>query len=130
MTEAERLRIIHHLITSPWSEGGAGVTPKEGQWKNVESIFPLHDHTFNKEWIKKWSTMTFLKIEDLDQIRNRFGEKVISRSPGEFTKVADPQFRLPFTLPLHNPTFNFSFSLPPLVLLLGSSSALSPQCLR
>lgn len=76
LTEAERFRIIHHLITSPTEEGGAGVTPKEGRWKNVESIFPLHDHTFNKEWIKKSSTMTFLKVEDLDEIRNRFGEKV------------------------------------------------------
>ncbi|KAL9003341.1 MAG: hypothetical protein Q9188_003791 [Gyalolechia gomerana] len=76
LTEAERFRIIHHLITSPREEGGAGIIPKEGQWKNVESVFPLHDHTFNKEWIKKWSTMTFLKVEDLDQIRDRFGEKI------------------------------------------------------
>ncbi|KAL9030096.1 MAG: hypothetical protein Q9196_001736 [Gyalolechia fulgens] len=76
LTEAERFRIIHRLITSPRKEGGAGVIPKEGQWKNIESIFPLHDHTFNKGWIKKWSTMTFLKVEDLDQIRDRFGEKI------------------------------------------------------
>ncbi|KAL8832243.1 MAG: hypothetical protein Q9170_004964 [Blastenia crenularia] len=76
LTEAERFRIIHHLITSPTEEGGAAIVPKEGQWKNVESIFPLHDHTFNKEWIRKWSTMTFLKVEDLDQIRDRFGEKI------------------------------------------------------
>lgn len=76
LTEAERIRIVHHLITSPREEGGAGITPKYGQWENVESLFPLHDHTFNKEWIKKWATMTFLKVEDLDEIRNRFGEKV------------------------------------------------------
>jgi len=76
LTEAERLRIVHHMITSPREEGGAGITPKTGQWKNIESIFPLHDHTFNKEWIKKWSSQTFLKAEDFDQIRNKFGEKV------------------------------------------------------
>ncbi|KAI4202098.1 MAG: hypothetical protein LQ350_002765 [Teloschistes chrysophthalmus] len=76
LTEAERFRITHHLITSPKEDGGAGIIPKEGQWKNVESIFPLHDHIFNKEWIKQWSTMTFLKAEDLDQIRDRFGEKI------------------------------------------------------
>lgn len=80
LTEAEKFRIIHHLITSPREEGGAGIIPKEGQWKNVESVFPLHDHTFNKEWIKKWSTMTFLKVEDLDEIRDRFGEKVTCKS--------------------------------------------------
>ncbi|KAL8956741.1 MAG: hypothetical protein Q9193_005814 [Seirophora villosa] len=76
LNEAERFRIIHHLITSPLDEGGAGIIPKEGRWKNVESIFPLHDHTFNREWIKKWSTMTFLSVEDLDEIRDRFGEKI------------------------------------------------------
>lgn len=64
------------MITDDREEGGAGITPKHGEWKNVESLFPLHDHAFNKEWIKKWSTMTFLKIDDLDDIRNRFGEKI------------------------------------------------------
>lgn len=76
LTEAERYRMIHHLITSPPEEGGAGVVPKDGQWKYVESIFPLHDKAFNKEWMKRWSTMTFLKPEDLDSIRDRLGEKV------------------------------------------------------
>lgn len=76
LTEAERFRIVYHLITSSKEAGGAGIIPKEGQWKNVESIFPLHDKAFNKEWIKKWSTMTFLKAEDLDDIRDRLGEKV------------------------------------------------------
>ena len=76
LTEAERYRIVYQLITGSKEEGNAGITPTHGQWKNVESIFPLHDHTFNKEWIKKWATMTFLKVEDLDEIRNRFGEKV------------------------------------------------------
>lgn len=76
LTEAERLRSTHHLITSPRVEGGAGITPGHGQWNDVESIFPLHDHAYNKEWIKKWATMTFLKVDDLDEIRNRLGEKV------------------------------------------------------
>jgi len=74
--EAERLRIIYQLITNPVAEGGAGITPKEGEWDNVESIFALHDHAYNKDWIKKWSTTYFLHAEDLDDIRNRLGEKV------------------------------------------------------
>jgi anoctamin-10 len=74
--EAERLRIIYQLITNPTYEGGAGVTPKEGEWENVESIFALHDHAYNKDWIKKWTQSYFLKTEDLDDIRNRLGEKV------------------------------------------------------
>jgi anoctamin-10 len=44
-------------------------------------MFPLHDHTFNKEWIKKWSTSTFLKAEDLDEIREKLGEKVSDHWP-------------------------------------------------
>lgn len=48
LTEAERLRIVWQLITLPDSEGGAGITPKQGQWDLVESVFPLHDHEFNK----------------------------------------------------------------------------------
>ncbi|KAF1837039.1 DUF590-domain-containing protein [Decorospora gaudefroyi] len=74
--EAERLRIIYQLITNPPSEGGAGITPKEGEWENVKSIFPLHDHVYNKDWIKKWTSQYFLTTEDLDDIRNRLGEKI------------------------------------------------------
>ena len=76
MGEAERLRIIYQLITNSQSEGGAGITPKKGEWENVESIFALHDHVYNKEWIKKWSTQWLLTPEDLDDIRNRLGEKI------------------------------------------------------
>lgn len=76
LTEAERLRIIYQLMTNPVSEGGAGITPKKGAWENVESIFALHDHAYNKQWIKKWSTQYLLTSEDLDEIRNRLGEKI------------------------------------------------------
>ncbi|KAF2644760.1 DUF590-domain-containing protein [Massarina eburnea CBS 473.64] len=74
--EAERLRIIYQLITHPQSEGGAGITPKEGEWENVHSLFALHDKAYNDDWMKKWRTSYFLKTEDLDDIRNRFGEKI------------------------------------------------------
>ena len=67
------------MITSPREEGGAGIIPKQGEWKNVESIFPLHDEKFNKEWMTKWSTTTFLKAGDIDEIRDRLGEKVFAR---------------------------------------------------
>ena len=73
---AERLRIVYQLITSPIDEGGAGISPGHGEWENVESVFALHDHDFNKQWLKKWATQYTLKIEDLDDIRDRFGEKV------------------------------------------------------
>ncbi len=93
LTEAERLRIIHGLITHPHSEGGAGITPSTGKWKNVESIFALHDHVYNKEWIKKWSTQYLLKPEDLDEIRDRMGEKIafyFAFTQAYFTFLAAP----------------------------------------
>ncbi|KAJ5691818.1 Acyl-CoA N-acyltransferase [Penicillium macrosclerotiorum] len=74
--EAERLRVINHMITLPSEEGGAGITPKHGEWKNVTAVFPLHDEETNKKWLQAWSQKTFLSDDDLDQIRNKFGESV------------------------------------------------------
>ena len=48
MTDAERLRLVYLLITLPEDEGGAGITPKQGEWNCVESLFTLHDKKFNK----------------------------------------------------------------------------------
>lgn len=76
MTEAERLRLVYLLITKPRNEGGAGVTPKKGEWKGVESIFPLHDHAFNKAWIKEITSKYLLTTDDLEAIKDRFGEKI------------------------------------------------------
>ncbi|KAK3391065.1 calcium-activated chloride channel-domain-containing protein [Podospora didyma] len=76
VSEAERLRLAYLLITKPKNEGGAGITPKVGHWKYVASIFPLHDHDFNRQWIKQWSTKYYLDNDDITEIRDRFGERV------------------------------------------------------
>lgn len=76
VTPAENLRVVYLLITKPQNEGGAGITPKYGEWKNVQSIFPLHDSKFNSVWVKNLSSKYLLEEEDLTQIRDRFGEKV------------------------------------------------------
>lgn len=76
VTEAERLRLVYLLITKPKNEGGAGITPKVGRWKQVTSIFPIHDQSFNSSWITGWSKKYFLDEEDLDHMRNKFGESV------------------------------------------------------
>jgi len=75
LTEAERLRIVYSLLTLPPSEGGAGITPGKGEWSFVEGIFSLHDHEFNKEWMKRWSTTWTVGPEELGNIRDMFGEK-------------------------------------------------------
>jgi anoctamin-10 len=76
ITEAECLRLVYLLITKPKNEGGAGITPKSGDWKCVESIFALHDHQFNKTWIKQLTSKYFLNSKDLVEIKDRFGEKI------------------------------------------------------
>jgi hypothetical protein len=76
VTEAERLRLAYMLITRPRNEGGAGVTPKMGQWRFVTAVFPLHDRAFNRTWITEWSKKYYLEGEDIDRIRDRFGERV------------------------------------------------------
>ncbi|KAL6896524.1 calcium-activated chloride channel domain-containing protein [Trichoderma evansii] len=76
VTEAERLRLIYLLITKSRNEGGAGISQGQGQWKYVESIFPLHNNAFNKEWLHKWSQKYILDQSDLDDIRDKFGEDV------------------------------------------------------
>lgn len=76
VTEAERLRLVYLLITKPRNEGGAGITPKKEEWEGVESIFALHDHQFNKAWIKHLGSKYYLNQKDLEDIKNRFGEKI------------------------------------------------------
>ncbi|KAH7328319.1 calcium-activated chloride channel-domain-containing protein [Stachybotrys elegans] len=76
ISEAERLRLIYLMVTKPKDDGGAGITPGTGQWRFVKSVFPLHDHAFNKAWIQKWSGKYLLDQADLDEIRDKFGESV------------------------------------------------------
>lgn len=76
LSDAERLRTVYQLITNDEKDGGAGVRPHDEDWPELESLFCLHDHAFNKHWIQKWSTKWKLDIEDLDEIRYKFGAKV------------------------------------------------------
>lgn len=76
LTEGERLRMIHSMMTAQTFDGGANITPNHGEWEFVESVFPLHDHERNKKWLANFSKKTFLTPEDLDEIRNAVGEKV------------------------------------------------------
>lgn len=73
---AERLRVVYLLMTKAKNEGGAGITPGSGVWKNVDSIFPLHNHAFNRNWIQKMSSKYLIDDADLNEIRDSFGESV------------------------------------------------------
>lgn len=127
--EGERLRIIHRLITNPESEGGAGIIAKQGEWENVESIFALHDHAYNKSWIKRMSTKYLLEPADLDEIRDRLGENVSAPSgPCSYavTMLIWTLVRLPFILHSPSPTLPSSSFLLPLAQQPGFCSVDTP----
>ncbi|KAI9250932.1 calcium-activated chloride channel-domain-containing protein [Phascolomyces articulosus] len=74
LTEAERLRIVYEMLTETEAEGGANISPEVDPY--VDSIFPLHNDQFNKEWIRTWSKKSLINDQDLNKIRNQFGEKI------------------------------------------------------
>lgn len=76
ITPAEKLRLIYDFLTSPTYDSGLAITPTIGEWSFVTSIFPLHDTELNKKWIKRWSTKWVIDDEELNWLRNQFGEKV------------------------------------------------------
>ncbi|KAJ1939681.1 hypothetical protein EC988_007248, partial [Linderina pennispora] len=74
MSPSERQRIVYKLIVGPVEDGCADVNPERERW--VECVFPLQDRSFNKEWIKHWSSKWLIDRHDLRSIRHHFGEEI------------------------------------------------------
>jgi len=79
--EAEGVLCAYHLVNWQKEQGGAAITPGFGKWKNVKSIFPIHNGPANKDLLKHLSQKMFLTKEDFDKIRDLFGAKVRSNYP-------------------------------------------------
>ena len=60
LTDSDRLRMVHSLITGLPSEGGAGIYPGESPF--VDGILPLHDWDFNKVRSILFRTRPLLEI--------------------------------------------------------------------
>lgn len=123
LSESERLRMIHAMITSQRMDGGANITPKHGEWKNVEAIFPLHNDERNKKWLADFTKKTFLTPEDLDHVRDAVGEKV-STEP-QFAGIILTADRLHTTMLSSSPISNSLHSQLHLERLSGFYSATS-----
>ena len=80
-TESENLRSMYHLVTWRKELGGAGIMPGQDQWKNVKSVFPIHNKVRNKALLSKFSRQATLNRADLDEIRAVYGEKVCIGPP-------------------------------------------------
>lgn len=74
ISAAERQRLVYRIIVGPASDGCAEINAEKSQY--VDSIFPLQDRAFNKEWIKSWSSKWLINRQDLRQIREHFGEEI------------------------------------------------------
>jgi anoctamin-10 len=74
--EAEDILSMYHLVFWRKELGGAGITPEHGEWKNVPSIFPLHNNAANRALLARLSTRVFLSMEDIDSIRDLLGTKI------------------------------------------------------
>jgi anoctamin-10 len=74
--EAEDVLSMYHLVFWRKELGGASITPGHGEWKNVPSIFPLHNNAANRALLARLSTRVFLSMEDIDSIRDLLGTKI------------------------------------------------------
>ncbi|KAI9322344.1 calcium-activated chloride channel-domain-containing protein [Dichotomocladium elegans] len=74
LTEAERLRIVYEILTSPEADGGANISPNVDPF--IDSIMALHNDEFEKHLVRSWSRKWLINNEDLLHIRNHFGEKI------------------------------------------------------
>lgn len=77
LTQADRIRLVHDLITSP--DRGAGITPLQGQYTRIKSIFPPHDVEFNRRWLREWTSINHafsIPQKELDRIKDVQGESV------------------------------------------------------
>ncbi|KAJ1921299.1 hypothetical protein IWQ60_006795 [Tieghemiomyces parasiticus] len=74
VTPAERLRLVYRILTADPSEGGAGLHPE--RHPAIETIYPLHNKRFTRNWIKTWSLKWLIDQRDLSAIRDHLGEKV------------------------------------------------------
>lgn len=76
LTPAEKLRLIHSFLTYPEYDHGLGITPNHGEWSFVKSIFPLQDTELNKKWIKRLGSKFIIDDNEINWMRDQFGEKV------------------------------------------------------
>ncbi|ORY05118.1 DUF590-domain-containing protein [Basidiobolus meristosporus CBS 931.73] len=74
LTDSERLRLVHRIIVGAEEDGCAGLDPESVD--EVDALFPIHDRKYNKKWLKKWSTSWRIKQDDLQDLRNHFGETI------------------------------------------------------
>ncbi|KAI0242604.1 hypothetical protein L0F63_000357 [Massospora cicadina] len=72
-TTAERLRLVHQILTSPVESGGAGISQGD---PFVECLYPVHDRKFNRAWLKRITTKWRVDFDDLTVVKDHFGAEL------------------------------------------------------
>ncbi|KAJ7114116.1 calcium-activated chloride channel-domain-containing protein [Mycena epipterygia] len=75
LSPADRIRLVHALITSTPADGGLGISSDSSEWDLVESVMALHDREFNEHWIHAWTTSRFVSVKQ-ERLREQFGDSV------------------------------------------------------
>ncbi|CED84280.1 Protein required for meiotic chromosome segregation [Phaffia rhodozyma] len=78
---AERLRLIHELVTGAIEQGGLAITANTYPWPHVVSIFALHDDMVDQQWKDAWVKKDWkvgLTIEDseTDLVLDNHGQQI------------------------------------------------------
>lgn len=116
LSPADRIRLVHAYITSTPADGGLGISPDSPEWDLVESIFPLHDRSFNELWVRAWKPRTIASVQ-LDKVRNQFGDALALYFAflGSYTKFlvipAAIGVLAHFLMPAYSPIYSFILSV-------------------
>ncbi|KAI9029356.1 calcium-activated chloride channel-domain-containing protein [Hyaloraphidium curvatum] len=73
LTPAERLRLVHALVTGDPGAGGLGI---RAGTEGVEAVMGLQDQNFNKSWLAAVGSKWALTEADLTSLRDHHGERV------------------------------------------------------
>jgi anoctamin-10 len=54
--------------------GGLGLRPDADPV--VLALYPLHDHVFNRRWLRTWAAQWWVRTRDVTAVRDQYGEEV------------------------------------------------------
>mmetsp|Transcript_4197 Transcript_4197/g.4155 ORF Transcript_4197/g.4155 Transcript_4197/m.4155 type:complete len:999 (-) Transcript_4197:134-3130(-) len=75
-SQAEKLRIIANVLTSPTSVGGVGITVGKGDWSFVQSITPITDSLKQSSFVEDFQAHVTNGDVSTNTIKEKFGVQI------------------------------------------------------
>ncbi|KAJ9058098.1 hypothetical protein DSO57_1015894 [Entomophthora muscae] len=104
ISTAERLRLVHDILTNSAESGGAGISESKNPY--IECLYPVHDRVFNRAWLKRIYSKWRVDYDDLTLARNHFGEEL-----AYYFAFIDFYFTWLFIPAIFGLVFNFFFDV-------------------